>query len=45
MSDTHLGSTYLTSSIQTIADLVYRTKTLLGYPIVTDEMTDAMWLK
>lgn len=45
MSDTHLGSTYLTSSIQTIADLVYRTKTLLGYPIVTDEMTDAMWLE
>jgi hypothetical protein len=45
MSDTHLGSTYLTSSIQTIADLVYRTKSMLGFTVQENEIPDHVWLE
>lgn len=40
-----LLSTYLHPTIQTVEDLVYRTKSLLGSPVQDDEMTDGQWLE
>lgn len=40
---TGFGSTYLSPTINNYADLVYRCKTLLGFPISNDELTDAQW--
>jgi hypothetical protein len=37
------GSTALNPRIETYADLVYRTKILLGWPAVPIEMTDEQW--
>jgi len=42
---TNWGSTYLSPTIKSVESLVYRTKTLLGYPAVQDELTDAQWLE
>lgn len=39
----NFGSTYLNPSISTYGDLVYRTKSLLGFPVQNDEMTDSQW--
>lgn len=45
MSDTALASTYLSPAITTISDLVFRTKSRLGFPIQDDELTDGQWLE
>jgi hypothetical protein len=37
------GSTYLNARIETYADLVYRTKSLLGWPSAPVEITDEQW--
>jgi len=37
------GSTFLSPIINNYADLVYRCKSLLGFPIQNDELTDAQW--
>ena len=37
------GSTYLNSRIESYADLVYRTKSLLGWPSAPVEITDEQW--
>ena len=37
------GSTYLSPRINNYADLVYRTKQLLGFPVQNDELTDTQW--
>lgn len=37
------GSTYLSPRIETYEDLVYRTKSLLGWPSVPVEITDTQW--
>lgn len=37
------GSTYLNSRIENYADLVYRVKSLLGYPNAPVEITDEQW--
>lgn len=37
------GSTALNPRIESYADLVYRTKTLLGWPAAPVELTDAQW--
>lgn len=37
------GSTYLNSRIENYADLVYRTKSLLGWPSAPVEITDEQW--
>ena len=45
MSDTVLASTYLSPAIETISDLVFRTKSRLGFPIQDDELTHGQWLE
>lgn len=40
-----LLSTYLHPTINTVEDLVFRTKSLLGFPIQDDELTDAQWVE
>jgi hypothetical protein len=45
MSDTALASTYLSPAITTISDLVFRTKSRLGFPIQDDELTHGQWLE
>jgi hypothetical protein len=37
------GSTYLNPKIESYSDLVYRTKSLLGWPSAPVEITDAQW--
>lgn len=37
------GSTYLNSRIESYSDLVYRTKSLLGWPSAPVEITDEQW--
>ena len=37
------GSTFLGPRINNYADLVYRCKQLLGFPIQNDELTDSQW--
>lgn len=39
----NFGSTYLTPIIESYSDLVYRTKSLLGYPVHNVELTDSQW--
>jgi hypothetical protein len=45
MSDSILASTYLSPTINTIQDLVLRSKSMLGFPIQSDELTDYQWLE
>lgn len=40
-----LLSTYLHPSIKTIEDLVFRTKSLIGFPVQDDELTDTQWVE
>lgn len=40
-----LLSTYLHPTIKTIEDLVFRTKSLIGFPVQDDELTDAQWVE
>jgi len=37
------GSTFLSPIINNYADLVYRCKSLLGFPVHSDELTDTQW--
>lgn len=45
MSDNILASTYLSPTINTVQDLVLRSKSMLGFPIQSDELTDYQWLE
>jgi hypothetical protein len=45
VSENLLASTYLSPAITTISDLVFRTKSRLGFPIQDDELTDGLWLE